>query len=243
MRVTVILVLLAASANAATVHALGPPTPKAIKAVLEKGFEFDAGDNHYSFEARGRVSGSGPYAAQGKGRYTVSGDSVSVSGSGTMACMGDDDCGGSPLSWSFSLDFVVIAAGETSLVLRIENESSTMMTASRSPQLVGRGLEPSEYEVVVHLVPGAKDERLLTAASKLIEGLSAESADGYLFVRGAPAANVRTVSEIFFGPKSETTARAIARKLEPVLGPITVKPWPGQTTFQVVVVLGDTKAK
>ena len=88
MRLTVLLVLLAASANAATVHALGPPTPKAIKAVLEKGFEFDAGDNHYSFEARGRVSASGPYAAQGKGRYTVSGDSVSVSGSGTMGPAG-----------------------------------------------------------------------------------------------------------------------------------------------------------
>lgn len=244
MRAFAITLLFAATTSAAPIHELGPPTTKAIKAVLDNGLEFQAGDNTYTFKSKGLVSATGPFVATADGKYTLKGDRVTASGNGTQKCMGDaDSCAGGDgtLHWSFSIDFVVLAASETALLVRIERDSSTMVETPKHPLLVGD--ESGEGEVVVNLVNAAKDEQLTDAASTLIDGWKGAAVENFLFVKGPQATNPRTVSEIFFGPKSEAAAKTVAKKLEPVLGPITAKPWPGKTPFQVVVVVGDTKAK
>lgn len=243
MRALALVTLFATAANAAPIHELGPATTKAIKAVLDKGLEFQPGDNTYTFKKKGVVSATGPDVAVGQGSYTLEGNRVTATGSGTQKCMGDEaSCAGlGTLQWSFNIEFVVLAASETALLIRIEKDSSTMMEPPKHPLLVGD--EQGEGDVVVNLVPAAKDEKLADATWALIEAWKDASAEKLLFLLGPKATNPRTVSEIFFGPKSEAVAKTVAKKLEPVLGPITVKPWPGTTPFQVVVVLGDTRAK
>ncbi|MBM4783724.1 MAG: hypothetical protein GQE15_39145 [Archangiaceae bacterium] len=240
MRAFALTLLFAATATAAPIHELGPPTTKAIKALLDKGLELQAGDNTYSFKKKGVVSATGPDVAVGQGSYTLKDNRVTAKGSGTQKCMGEADaCAGlGTLQWSFDIDFVVLAASETGLLIRVESASTSMLEVPRHPMVVGD--ESGEGDVVVNLVPASKDEKLADATWALIDGWKD---DKLLFILGPQATKPRTVSEIFFGPKSEADAKTVAKKLEPVLGPITVKPWPGQTPFQVVVVIGDTRAK
>lgn len=59
---------------------------------------------------------------------------------------------------------------------------------------------------------------------------------------GGRAKNPRVVSEIFYGEGKALEARAIASALEPVLGRVKPKAWPGKTYSDVVVVTGSERA-
>lgn len=230
------LVLFATIATAEPVHRLGPPTPAAIKAVLEKGVSIEAGQVSVLVSRGLRVTASGFYGAAATGRAVVKGNRVFVSGSGSMACMGDESsCGPESLSWSFDQQFTVLGATETTLLLQLDRDSTTS-EPSRGPFLVGASA--SWTGTAVQLVAGAKDPKVALAAEKLIDGWQDT---GMLFVRGPPATNPRTVTEIFFAKDQRPNAEDLAQKLAPVIGTVVVKPWPGEQPFQVVVVFGDTK--
>jgi hypothetical protein len=202
--------------------------------VLEAGVSFEAGDNSYVVKEK-LVGAGGPYGAGGKGRFSVEGARVTFSGSGTMACMGDEsNCGKTPqLPWSFELVFDVLAVGEKQLLIRAVSDSSSTVELDTSPMIIATGA--SAAGLVVQLVNGAKTSRLAKAAEALITA----SKERALFVRGPPATNKRKQSELFFRGGHEPDAKAIATLLEPALGKLTPKAWPGETPFDVVVVFGD----
>lgn len=224
---------------------LDAPSAKAIRSALERGVTFEAGENRITLGPRSKASGGGPYGASGTGRYSVKGDRVTARGSGTMACMGDEDsCSEPTLSWFFHVTFVVLAANEETLLIRIEEDSSTVVETSHEPFLIGKAPQNSgQPEVVVQLMRGAKDERLAQDAERLLSEWKADVSKRFLFVRGPKATHQRTVSEVFFGEGAEAEAKTVAGQLEPVLGTLSVKAWPGKAPVDVMVVVGDTKAK
>lgn len=94
-------------------------------------------------------------------------------------------------------------------------------------------------QLLVQLIPGAKDTALFDAVKTEIAKSSA--ADRLVF-EGTPASKPREVSEVLFTSGNEAEAKKLAAALEPVIGRVEVKPWPGEWDFGVVVVVGAKKA-
>lgn len=99
--------------------------------------------------------------------------------------------------------------------------------------------EPTS-QLLVQLVPGAKDTALFGAVKAAIEAQPV--ADDRLVFEGTPASKPREVSEVLFTAGNEAEAKKLAATLEPVIGRVEVKPWPGEWDFGVVVVVGAKKA-
>lgn len=59
----------------------------------------------------------------------------------------------------------------------------------------------------------------------------------FLF-EGPPAIVSRTVSELFYVQGKESAALEVAKLLEPVVGVLKPKEWPGQWDYDVIVVTG-----
>lgn len=111
-----------------------------------------------------------------------------------MTCMGDEDsCSEPTLPWSFQVTFLVLAANERTLLIRIESDSSTMVETSNEPFLIGKDSKVSEQPaVVVQLLRGAKDQRLTQDVEKLISEWKDDASKRFLFVRGPKATHPRT---------------------------------------------------
>lgn len=95
---------------------------------------------------------------------------------------------------------------------------------------------------VIELIPGAdgplfdKVKASLGALRTSSAGLSLSSS-AVLHERGR-ATNPRETTELFFAAGRENEAKAIARFLEPLLGSVVPRAWPGKTLSDVVIVTG-----
>lgn len=107
-------------------------------------------------------------------------------------------------------------------------------------------------EVRVELMPGANDRTLFDKVRNLARGVSADGkskaeippAFKYAFVfEGPPARTERVRSEIFYAGDRQSESEEIAKALEPVLGRVTVRKWPGEWDYDVIVVVGTAAAQ
>jgi hypothetical protein len=107
---------------------------------------------------------------------------------------------------------------------------------------LGLGMSSIRDRVLIELMPGSADATLWTQLASHLRGLPADGAPG-VFFEGPRAREKREVSEIFFvGEKNEAVASELASTLAPILGPVAIKPWPGDWDYDVVVVVGEKRA-
>lgn len=101
---------------------------------------------------------------------------------------------------------------------------------------------PYDPPFTLQIIPGATDRALHEAVSSELQRELTNTRCALLF-EGQPAARPRKVTEVYaVGDAHRQEAAAIARRLEPITGPVAVKAWPGDWPYDVVVVTGERKA-
>ena len=99
-----------------------------------------------------------------------------------------------------------------------------------------------EAPLTLQIIPGAKNRAIHEAVSKELQRELVGEACLLLF-EGQPARKPRELTEVYtVGEAHQQHAEAIARRLEPVTGPVAVKTWPGDWPYDVVVVTGERLA-
>jgi hypothetical protein len=124
------------------------------------------------------------------------------------------------------------------------DDEGCVLTSTKEQYFCGPDLE---------IIPGAADHALfdkvvLSLRSSRIKDWKAVSSDfSYLpqLFAGPQARKPREESEVFFSRsagdagKNEAAAQVTAKVLEPIIGPVAVKAWPGPWDYHVVVVVGS----
>ena len=92
---------------------------------------------------------------------------------------------------------------------------------------------------LIQLRAGSRDQGLYRRVKQQIEATAVAEVPG-VFIEGPPATTTRLVSEVYFvGEGHRPTAVAVATLLEDVTGPAIVRAWPGDSDYDVVVVVGQ----
>ncbi len=100
---------------------------------------------------------------------------------------------------------------------------------------------PRRTTFFLEIIPGAKDPALLGEVRMRLQQMTGDLREDAFLFQGPQAKKPRTASEIFFANERRDAAERIARLLEPAVGRIDVRPWPGRWDYDVVVVVGARK--
>ena len=109
------------------------------------------------------------------------------------------------------------------------------------------GIRDRPGEAMVQLIPGAEDRTLFATVTRSLRTKYEEDFQGSgntlpLLIEGPPAKKPRVTTEIYFGAEGQGLADALAALLKPVVGAVKPQPWPGQTEYQAIIVVGDRVA-
>jgi hypothetical protein len=248
-RIAVALWLVTLLASATT-HAQECPflpplkTVKSLKAVVDEmgGISLSDGMGSYHFRAGGAFEVNRMMGEHCQRAGTVAYRKNSGSGSCTSVVVADDGNGHSQeVTQTRSMDLTV--SMYTAGLLVVTDVSSEVglpgFWVVSGDDWMSMG---SSTPLLLQTIPGAKNTALYETVKKALQQRTGRDCP-FLF-EGQPAKKPRTVSEVFFvGKGNEDAARGVARQLEPVIGKVEVKEWPGSWDYDVVVVVGDTVAK
>jgi hypothetical protein len=98
----------------------------------------------------------------------------------------------------------------------------------------------------LEIIPGARNRALFDSTLAFLRKAKLEALRVPVLVfEGPDAKKARVETEIFFAegrPDAKDLAEKVARELEPIVGVVSVKQWPGKWDYPVVVVVGERKA-
>jgi hypothetical protein len=226
-------------------------TAKRVRAVLTSGGYFSACETGYRFSRDGTIKASGIYGASGTGTYSIDGTVIEGSGDGAMMMECESKHPKRDCPWSFQMQWEVLRVGDEALEVSVIQDPAEQLSPPEEPVLLvcrsdsydkkTRCTQASDSnDTAVELIPGNKDRALydrLREFLKTWDGAVGRHGHAIVF-EGRPAKNQRKESEIWFRDDAEDDARALAKKLESVLGPVEPQPWTLEGTFDIYIVVG-----
>lgn len=165
---------------------------------------------------------------------TWSATSVEVRGSCAAVCVGGYDAvnGGPANEVRETREFSFVIKGASGGLVVYESERGTRHCNG-----------PGDCALLVEILPGASDKMLFERIKERFTAYRVRDWADYPMVFEGPQARIpRVESEVLFTEGNRQRANAIAEFLEPVIGPVGVKPWPGKWDYEVVVVAGSKVA-
>lgn len=150
--------------------------------------------------------------------------------------------------FSFSGITVGGALFDARLCVTSDLSGSEKCAESKGAFWLPHGYDDYPWEKVVELIPGSKNTELFDAAVLQLRQMDKEPWGRFLpvLVRGSPARHPRLETELFYAADENESnlrlARAIAKLLADVVGPVEPRPWPGPSGNSVVVVVGERVA-
>jgi hypothetical protein len=225
------------------------PTRQKIQAALDRNFGWSSnapGSITLMHSTVNYSSGDGPNVECRNAPVTVTSSSIKwtctlefTAGDGTRVPSSDSE-------GSFELPVDLVS--DDLIVLHDENKSRLVLPLVNCTGAAARGGTYSDCGMgsdatLVDLMPSAEDPALYNAVVAWVKGLSEQDANGWAFLDGPRAKTPRVESEIFYSAAGEAAAQQLAEKIERVLGPISAKPWPGTSLYDVVLVVGSKKAE
>jgi hypothetical protein len=235
--------------------ATAKPTPGALAEFLSGGVVLDREGTYITFSADRSADytepdwvnlGSPPVCACEKAKFGVNPDNGTVEISAcTLRCKEAE-----PVAKKFK--FKLLMASKDFWVYRDEgglrvavDHCERLGNPGVARRCVARVMTAAKGNFIVEVIPGAAERAFFDKARERLSGAASEYKElrqGAVLVEGPPAKTPRTVSEIFYANDQAASAALVARALEVVLGPIDVRPWPGKSDFDVIVVVGDQRA-
>jgi len=200
------------------------------------GLSLDVLDNGawaFRFEPDGRASFSGAMATTGEGQWTADGEH-GLHAKGTASggpCMDEEEDCDASWPWEERWSDLWVSPGQL-VVFRRQGGERYVMRCEDTACYPGPDL-------LVQVMPGNEDRALFDSA------LPAISAQDATVISGPAARNPRETSEIWYvkgSDQGQDAAQQLAGLLGAVLGPIQPQEWTWGGPYDVIVVVGATKA-
>ncbi len=211
-------------------------SPQLLEMFLERKCSFAFGNLYHRFGADHRYTGTGAAGERMKGTWQIDGHDLVVSAEGE-----GKPCEEGPFEpcddrWQASFIWRGLRTNGVS-VLEVDRTERGGLVYLCGPgrgceTLVGTQCFPVE---AVQVRPGSRNQRLYR---RLLRALREGGLGEFAVVRGPRTVDPRRVTEIWYQAGAEASAHAIARRLEPLVGPVAPRAWESGGPYRVTIIVG-----
>lgn len=242
-----------------SIHALpARPTKAAIQKAVAGGLSWGAGHTEddgamFQISSKGEVSYEFGFETnqercleKPRGRFAVTASAIELTCMVVHVPLLSVDDDGAPVpftptggTWT-TFRFQVKLVSADLLVLQSPEQQRIVLHAARDAGGTAYSGGPA---VLAELVPGSADTALFAQVTDRLTHAPEDGFPSVVLLQGPPAREARDTTEIFYASEDgREAAEELAALLQPLIGGVTPKPWPGAWDHDVVVVVGKKPA-